>query len=226
MSVNELAYLSAYLQWAGSLLIVLVCLKYFKLLTNELKAIGIYGLASFFFQLLQFIGYFFFKGKSTNIVANIYLPIELLTLLSVYYFAFNRQMLKKALFVFSVFYLIFYRSQYISQLETLNSTAEAIRDFTIITCSILYFFILIRDLPEGNITSLPMFWINAAALFFFSCTFMLSLSVTYIAEVLREDFAIFWAVRNFLRVIFCLLICFGIWQIRTTHKSKFPLNQL
>jgi hypothetical protein len=89
MTVNEFAFLTAFMQWAGSLLIVLVCLKYFKLLTNDLRAIGIYELASFFFQLLQFIGYFVFKGKSTNIVANIYLPIELLTLLSVYYFAFK-----------------------------------------------------------------------------------------------------------------------------------------
>lgn len=195
--------------------IVLVCLKYLRVLTNELRAIGVYGLISFLFQLLQFIAYFFIKGKSQNIVANIYLPAELLTLLSVYYFAFKSDLIKKGIIIFTLNYMVFYISQYTNQLASLNSTPEATRDFTLIICSLLYFSVLVK---EVSVKPLPMFWINAAVLFFFSCTFMLSLSVSYIAEVLREDFSIFWAFRNFLRVVFCFFICFGIWQLRNSKK--------
>lgn len=79
-----------------------------------------------------------------------------------------------------------------------------------IVSSTLYFLLLLEDMPGHNLNDLPMFWINAAILFFFSSTFILSLTTTYLVETLRNQYAYLWIFRNLLRGVFCLIICVGI----------------
>jgi hypothetical protein len=220
MSQLDVLKLSNYLQWIGSFLIILISAANAKVLTSELRAVGIYGATSFLFQVLQFSSYLFFKNRYNNIIGNIYLPIETLTLLSIYYFAIHRKIIRNVLALIATAFMIFYVIVIINKITSLNSSAETVRDFTMILCSVTYFYFLLKDLPEESLKTLPMFWVNSAILFFFSCTFMLSLSLNYLIDVLKNDLIGYWTFRNFLRALFCVIICIGIWQTRKRPAAQ------
>lgn len=214
MNLIELSFLSAYLQWAGSFAVILLCLYKRRNLSYDLKAVGIYAGLSFFFQLLQFISFFFFKSKFNNVVANVYSPIEVMSLLAIFFLTPKFSKYRLHLGIVSMALLTFLTWTAIVHTTTLNATSETVRDLSMIICSLAFFFIVIKDLSEEKITEMPMFWVNASILFFFSCTFILSLSMGYIQEALREDFVIFWIFRNLLRTGFCAVLCIGIWKAR------------
>lgn len=215
MNLIDLSFLSAYLQWAGSFAVMLLCLYKRRNLSVDLKAVGIYASLSFFFQLLQFISFFFLKSRFNNVVANVYSPIEVMSLLAIFFLTPKLSKYRLHLGMVSIALLAFLTWTAIVHTTTLNATSETVRDLSMIICSLAFFLIVIKDLSEENIMEMPMFWINSSILFFFSCTFILSLSMGYIQEVLREDFVIFWIFRNMLRTFFCVIICIGIWK---THK--------
>ncbi len=207
-------YFAANLQWMGSLCILLFCLYRWKSLSKDLKAVGVYGGLSFFFQLLQFISLLYFKNRFNNLVANLYAPVELLSLLLIYFYTDKMGKYRPVLSVLSLLLCLFLASVGVSNPHTLNGISETIRDITMIVCSLVYFLLVMKGMQEQRLTETPMFWINSSILFFFSCTFILSLSMGYIQEVLREDFVIFWIFRNLLRTFFCVVICIGIWKAR------------
>lgn len=210
----NLMYFAANLQWMGSLCILLFCLYRWKSLSKDLKAVGVYGGLSFFFQLLQFISLLYFKNRFNNLVANLYAPVELLSLLLIYFYTDKMGKYRPVLAVLSLLLCLFLASVGVSNPHTLNGISETIRDITMIVCSLVYFLLVMKGMQEQRLTETPMFWINSSILFFFSCTFILSLSMGYIQEVLREDFVIFWIFRNLLRTFFCVVICIGIWKAR------------
>jgi hypothetical protein len=221
MSLTDFNLLAAYAQWAGSFFIILLCAYNWRLLSSDLKAVGVYAALSFFFQLLQFVSFIFLKSKFNNPVANVYSPIEVMSLLAIYFFSPKLQRYRLLLGMVSTALLVFLTWTAITHTRTINATSETVRDLTMIVGSLTYFLLLMKDLSEENIMEMPMFWINSSILFFFSCTFILSLSMGYIQEVLREDFVIFWIFRNFLRFGFCIVICIGIWKARKlTYQIK------
>lgn len=220
MSSLTLHYLSGYLQWSGSLVIILVVVFLLRDRSKDLSAIGIYAAASFLFQLLQLVSLYFFKSKYNNIVANIYFPIEVITLQSIYYFTFRDKRGPRIMVVaMAIVPLTLFIFKINDQFTSLNTNTETIRDFVMIVCALGYFFFLIRELPQENITKLPMFWINSAVLVYFSCTFMLSLSLDYLTEILKDDLIGYWTFRNFLRVAFCLIICVGLLRARKPAQA-------
>jgi hypothetical protein len=86
-----------------------------------------------------------------------------------------------------------------------------LRDLLMIGCSLLYFYSLMKNMPTTEITRYPMFWIVAALIFFFAGTFILSLSLEYLVNVLKDDMRFFWPARNYFRFFFCLVVSYGLW---------------
>ncbi|MBI1769369.1 MAG: hypothetical protein HYR67_13455 [Bacteroidetes bacterium] len=84
----------------------------------------------------------------------------------------------------------------------------------------MYFYFLITQMPTKEITAFPMFWIVAAMLFFFAGTFALSLSLDYLVKVLKNDLAVVWTMRNFFRLLFCLVVSYGLWLDLRQVKAK------
>lgn len=221
MSSMDILNLSAYLQWAGSFFIFFLCVLYWRRFSLDLQFVGVLGACSFFFQLFQEISAMFFNYRYNNVVGNIYLPVEAVALLSVYYALLRRPAVRYAIIFFGFAFLSLYALTISKQITTLNANTEAIRDILMIVCSIVYFFVLLKDLPQKNLLEHPMFWINSGILFYFSCTFMLSLSLDYLILILNDNLIGYWAFRNFLRTLFCIVICIGLWKARKpTHQIK------
>lgn len=210
--MSSALYFAATLQWMGSFFILLLCLYRWRNLSSDLKAVGVYAGLSFFFQLLQVISMFVFSNRYNNLVANIYSPVELFSLLLIYYNTTRMARYKSVLKVLGLTLCVILTGVAALNPHTLNGTSETIRDITMIVCSFVYFLLIVKDMSEEHRTEESMFWVNASILFFFSSTLILSLSMDYIQTVLREDFVIFWILRNLLRAFFCVVICIGIWK--------------
>lgn len=216
MSLIVIDDLSNYLQWLGSFVIMILVLTSYKRYDRNIRIIGLMGLVSVLFQLLQMVSMKLLGNHYLNAIGDCYVFLETLLFLTFYYllFANNRflrlALLCSALVSTSIYSMVLFADATYPWYAILNAT----RNILLIVFSIITFFRLISDLPNDDLLSLPTFWINSGILFFFSCTFMLSLTMDYIAQVLKDDFQIFWAFKNFLRAGFCVVICIGIWKAR------------
>lgn len=220
MTGSTLQMASNYLQWFGSLCIFLFALNRTANKQIEIKIICAYGLISFLFQVLQTMSRFGYSILPRNAVGNIYVFFEVGIFLMLYYSAFNHKKIKLLMIMMLLGYCVLYFITIRDEFLILSTSIRSTRDVIMIICSILYFFFLLKELPSQNLLNTPMFWINAAILFFFSCTFMLSLFSEYIASVITKQFSWFWSVRNFIRVGFCLVICIGVWKARQIQMNE------
>lgn len=224
MTKMELVYLSNYLQWGGSLVIVLLAFFFVKGRPTIITIVGYYGLFSFLFQAMQTISGKFLSAAYNNHIGNFYTLFELSIFLYLYYHALNRRVIRLIVLSIAIGYLFLFLITTAPSLQHLNSTTQTTRDFILMACAIGYFFFLIIDLPASKLQRLPMFWINSSVLFFFSCTFILSLSINYLTEALKDDFILYWGFRNLLRVLFCLIICVGIWKSYSSPNNKVTIG--
>lgn len=219
MTADQLITLSNYTQWFGSFLIMIVAFTKFPKRPIAVNILGIYGIVSFTIQLLQVQSKFFLDNKLTPQIGNIYVLLETLILLLFFGHILKNKNLRLIILSIGILFTIFFLVIITQDIKSMSSATRTARDFIMISCSIVYFFTLIKELPQNNIFNLPTFWFVSAILFFFSCTFILSLSLRYLIEVLGRDMGYFWAFRNFLRAGFCLVLCFGIWKAHTSQKQ-------
>lgn len=207
--------ISNILQWAGSFVIVLLVLKNYHKYTRPIIILGALGVLSVFFQFLQtIVSTFFLAYHYLNPIGDAYSFAEGLIFLIFYYQFFKaNKYFKIGLVVYILLSSIFYCLTIVGYPDyPWHALLRALRDLELIVLSIALFFKVLYRNPESFPT--PLFLINAAILFYFSCTFILSLSMDYIATMLRDDFVLFWTFRNFLRFIFCVVVCINIWNAR------------
>lgn len=221
MTIDLIRNLSNYSQWLGSFTIAVLVFSKLQFYSREIRIIGIVGAVSAFLQFLQTISRHFLGNHYLNAIGDCSVYIETVLLLVFYDQLFRtnkylRATIFSAILVSSVIYVLVLSGNADYPWYAILSSARGLQ---MIIFSLILFFKIIIDLPEENLLVLPIFWINAAILFFFSCTFILSLTMDYIAQVLRNDFGIFWAFRNFLRAGFCVVVCIGIWKARMENRK-------
>lgn len=219
MTEVEFFYLTNYSQGFGSLLIAVLAFAKPKNMQKQVLIMGTYGINSVIFQCVQ-TGFNSFGKINPNPFGNIYVLTETIILLWLFSNAFNKVIFTRVILAGAVLYTLIFVWFALPDLDSLHSNIRTIRDLTMIVASLLYFFLLLKDLPEQNLYALPMFWINAGILFFFSCTFLFSLSTAYLVETLREQYGYFLGFRNLLRVLFCLIVCVGIWKSYASRNKK------
>ncbi|HTH55832.1 MAG TPA: hypothetical protein VL728_07275 [Cyclobacteriaceae bacterium] len=215
--------ISIYSQQFGSLLIVLLGIPFFSQRSLPIRIIVLYGINSFVFQIIGIV-LVYSKGSGINVNGNLYTLTEALILLGFFYSVFNSPVEKKVVVAMSVIYVILYFVFMIDRWVELVSSIRTMRDLVIIICCIMYFFYLMREMPTNDITKYPMLWIVAAMLCFFAGTFTLSLSLNYLVKVLHNNLLVIWAVRNFFRLIFCLVVCYGLWLDNKRLRENLSLT--
>lgn len=102
----------------------------------------------------------------------------------------------------------------------LASYTKTVIAICVIIASLIYFFVLIRDLPTESITRLPMFWVNTAALIYYSGTFFVYLATDYLINVVKSDLINAWTIHNFLGLIFYTLVSIGLLHNRALYSQK------
>lgn len=214
MSINQLYQLSNYMQWFGSFFILFLVLNRFRSSTSEIRILGFVAAISFLCQLLQELSGRFWGNMYLNQIADFYVFTETILLLSLYYVIFTNKYVRIFLISSAGVCLVIYSFLFAESNYHWYSILTSTQSILMILCSVGFFFQLINGMLEDNILRLPMFWINSAILFHFCCVFILSLTVSYLVDVLKDNLTTYWAFHNFLRTLFCLLISIGIWKAR------------
>ncbi|MFZ2905250.1 MAG: hypothetical protein WAZ98_03500 [Cyclobacteriaceae bacterium] len=220
MTIQLLREYSNYFQWAGSFFICIACIPLFKNRKAYIKTLFFYGLSSILFQAGQQLSVSFFNNQNINQIGNGFVFFESILLTTVFWFAVSDAFWRKWIATLGGLYVIGYIVCILFFQENSHSLIRTGREMLMIVCSVGYFFYLIRKLPEENLLKFPMFWINTAILFFFAGTFMLSLMLDYITNVLHNDLIGFWTFRNFFRFGFCLLLMYAAWLDFTLVKDS------
>jgi hypothetical protein len=202
-------FVAYYAQMAGSLIVALSCLPYFMQRPRPIQTLGVYAWTSLIFSLAQLIG--MFLREDVNFIGNIFTLIETAFFAAIFYVALEGKVFHRIILTLITAYAVFALISLLIQLPGLYSWIRFARDFVIVIMALVYFFYLIRELPEEDLLSLPMFWINAGTIFFFSGTLILSIMREYIVYKLNNDFAGFWTFRNFFRFGFCLVLTYASW---------------
>lgn len=211
MTSAEFKVAANIIQWSGSFLIAILAFAKLKNIQKHVLIIGIYGLNSVVFQGIQ-TGAYVLAKVHPNPAGNFYVLTETILLLWLFANAFNRKSFTRFIIAIGVIYTLLFMWDALPNLTVIHANIRTFRDLIMIVASMLYFLLLLEDLPRHNLNDLPMFWINAAILFFFSSTFILSLTTTYLVKTLGDQYAYLWIFRNLLRGFFCLIICVGIWK--------------
>lgn len=223
MTVFNFYNASVHLQGFSSLCIFLIAVAFAgSVSTKELKIFAAYGLVSFLFYVGQRVS----PIQYINPIGDFFVLFETSMFFFLYYTVSSSKWKKVSVMVASAGFYVVFVSYLLSEEKGLGASIRSYRDLGLIIFSITYFAWLLNNLTQQKLSKLPMFWINSAILFFFSCTFILSLSMSYIAVAFRDDFALFWAFRNFLRAGFCFVICLGIWKARKFTDQTLPKNTI
>lgn len=216
-------YFSLYAQQFGSFLIAIFGLLLYNKRGLKIKLLGLYGLNSFVFTILTFL--FIEYHISVNFSGNFYTLTETIILLCFFLCLFKKDIFRKSILVLAGVYVILFFVFTYKHINEVIGSIRTLRDLMMIICTLIYFYLMIAEMPTKEITKYPMFWIMTAFLVYFAGTFVLSLSLDFLIKVLKDDLAWLWTARNFFRFFFCLVVSYGLWMDLRLVKAKTLLNK-
>lgn len=225
MSSLSLNNISHYASWLGSLIISIICLIDFKKRPGYVKVLGIYGLNSVIFSLLQELSSLLFQNQHINTIGHVYVLLESIILSWLFYLVIPVRRFRQAILFSIAFYILVFLFSFLLFPKSAHAIIRSVRDLQIIIFCLSYFFYLLRELPQDDLMQFPMFSINTALLIFFSGTFILSYFREYIIAMMGDGFGNYLAFRNFFRFAFCLVLAYAGWlnlQSIREQKSGFP----
>ena len=198
---------SQYVQLAGSVAVAIGCLLLYSSRPLYIRMLGLYALVSAVLSIMQEVSSLFFSHAGLNQIGNASVLSEAWLFSLLFYFVTTSDSFKKGILTTTTLYSILYIGALLFS-DASYSIIRFGRDFLMIGYSVIYFYYLIKKLPEENLLQFPMFWINTSVIFFFSGTFVLSLVINYIVSV-HKDTTGFWAFRNFfsLFILCCIDLC-------------------
>ena len=213
---------SGYIQGIGYLLFTWMCFYRFHFRSSYVKILGIYAGGCLFFNILQFMFLIvpgLKSGYAINIVGNVFILFETVTLLVFYFVVLQNPIDRKIIKILSFVYVIFYGAVFFFTPFTFSLIRSG-REIMMMTASLLYFYHLLKRSPSENLFQMPMFWIASAIFFHFSGTFILSLSIDFLVKFIREDVTAYLAFRNFFRFFFVLILFLVTWfEYRLSIKT-------
>jgi hypothetical protein len=172
-------------------------------------------------EVAGFVGGFIYR-KNMNQVYNIVLLFVIPLFLSHYKTKISSQrtiyLVNVGLILFVIFGVI--DLFFIQKELSMTMYTRQLGNILMILISIQYFYILIKELPTQSITRLPMFWINAAVLIYYSGTFFQYLTADYLVQVSNINFVNIWTIHNFLGTIYYLMLAYSLWVNRSAVTAS------
>jgi hypothetical protein len=224
MSSLSLNNISHYASWLGSLIISIICLIDFKKRPGYVKVLGIYGLNSVLFSLLQELSSLLFQNQHINTIGHIYVLLESIILSWLFYLVLPVRRFRQAILISIVLYILVFIFAFSLSPKSAHAIIRSVRDLQLIIFCLGYFFYLLRELPQDDLIQFPMFWISTALLIFFSGTFVLSYFREYIIAMMGDGFGNYWTFRNFFRFAFCLVLAYASWlNLQSIRAQKSGL---
>jgi hypothetical protein len=221
MTIQIYLYL-AIAQTVLSAIVAIAALIRYRSRSLIVKLIGFVFLASFLANMASWI----IVRTPLRIFINISYPISLIVTVGLYsriYYDLlhkkNRGWFVLIVGVFAVFAIV--NILFIQKLAP-NSYTYLFHAAIIITYCLLYFYVLMQDLPSLYVHQLPMFWFNAGLLVFHAGTFFLFSFHAYLVNVLKNNMLIYWSFHNMLSNIEHIIFLIGLYYDLKLLKRKEP----
>lgn len=161
------------------------------------------------------------RNQMNNLfISHLYVPIELVLLLS--YFSVQFEGILRRLIVrvaigfvgFSIVDSVFFHS--VLEMNDLSRTLECV---LLITVSLLTWGRIMKRMEVTRLTHLPLFWVNAAVLVYFSAITLLFVFSRSILSASSELGIWVWSVHLFFMSVYYALFSIGLWKIRRKATS-------
>ena len=208
-----------------SAIVAILALIKFSSRTLIVKLIGFVFLASFLANVASFA---LIGSKTLRIFVNASYPVYLIISLALYSRIYYAVLHKKnpGWFVVAAGTFAFFAltNLFFIQKTVPNSYSYLLHSAIIIVYCLLYFYILIQDLPSLYVHHLPMFWFNSGLLVFHAGTFFLFSFHAYLINVLKNNMLIYWSFHNVLSIVEHLIFLVGLFYDLTLGRKQSPLS--
>lgn len=137
-------------------------------------------------------------GTNPNTVVSIYLCVQFVLLSSIYYTVVTIRAYKKVISSIAILFIVFATVNlfFIQGVTGFNTNLFTISSIVFILYSIIYFYRLIRELPEPFIERMYMFWVNTAVFIYFGINLFLFLTVDRLIMKADNQFLLSWGLHN------------------------------
>lgn len=199
----------SFVSWFSSLLPLAGYLRS-KQPSRQIKMIAILAIASFMADLASY--YFGSQRINTYPIANSFLLFQSIVLLLLYRDALKlpQSPWMVGTFIYVLFFI--WNTFWIQGPFVINSNSAGFGSLIFIILSLLYFRMLLKQLPETYIHRIPMVWINIAVLIYCGGNLFLFLLYNYFISGV-------WILHNILNITKNVLFFVAIWQSQRKINS-------
>lgn len=205
-----------------TLLILVMCLYRYRERSQETKLLALIFLLSMIVTII--VDFSSVSGVGRNIPQNLWAISMIIILLVMYDRTWKhryRLLTIPSACIFGAFSLW---NLFFGQGIMFNSYTLALGALIILAHTLVYFYDLLVKLPVEKLERLPMFWFNAAYLFYFASS--LFIFAAYFVEAFRDSLRLSWAIQNVLRIIQFILIIVGLWQEHRNIRLRSSLESV
>ncbi len=201
----------AHTQTALSAIVAILCLVKYKSRDRVIRLIGLVFLASFLANVTTLVFHKFTLLKFVNTSYPAFSIVSFVLISRVYYISLRTIPVRWFILSAVIFIAFAFTNLFFIQKLDVNSYTNIFYSAILIIYCLLYFYILMRDLPSLYVHHLPMFWFNSALLIFHSGVFFLFSFTSYLVNVLKNDLLIYWSFHNILSIIEHFIVLIGLY---------------
>ncbi len=195
-------------------LIPLYCsVKNHKAFNIQLKALFIYLILGFTFEIIGLVLAFIYK-TSNHLALNVFTLLETLFVIFIYQKEFNQSKYRNFFLILYLFFLTVFSLNF-SSFDN-GILINVLESSVLIILPIIYFVKIFVDMTIPKLTNYYFFWLNSAFLIYFSSSFCILLCKNYIQLLSIELVQLLWSVHLLNNIIYNIILSIGICKVKQT----------
>jgi len=162
-------------------------------------------LSSFVLQRFRINNFFIFHITSI---------VEIFCFCYFFYFLLENDKIKRSVLI-SLVVLLFVELMdafYIDGLENPNALFSLFEAISFKIFSLLFFYQLMKNIPQKNILNYSLFWINSGILIYFAGNLFLFIFSKILLKEHAIPFSHIWMINSFLYLVYNIFISIGVWK--------------
>lgn len=165
---------------------------------------------------VEIVNYIHVHFNLTNDYLFQYYTVVEFGLISLFYSFFFKNYFKPVIIniLIPIFFIAAFIDYKVYSYSTYNFS-PSVECILLIFYALFFFYYVLKNLIFENLLAMPIFWTNAAILFYFSGNLILFIFSNYIAKSDPSGYGILWGViHTFFNILFNVILSIGFWKTR------------